>query len=491
MLVYLVQNRERVVTKDDLLDAIWSGRFVSESNLTTRINAARKAIGDSGEEQRLIRTVPRRGFRFVGVVSIAAENATKEVPAGTATTRIPLPLPDKPSIAVLPFVNMSGDPEQEYFADGIAEDIITALSRFPSLFVIARKSSFTYKGRTTDMRAVGRGLGVRYVLEGSLRKDGSRIRVTAQLIECETSKHVWAERYDRDIADIFAIQDEISETVTVAIAPAIAAAERQRAMRKPPENLDAWAAYQRGLWHFDHVTAEGNRVAEQFFQKAIDLDPNFAGGYVGLAYVRTVAAMNFGTADLKEATRSGQRLARQAVALDPDNSDAHSCLSRALFLQGDLKGSRAEAECALALCPNHATAHWLFGVVLLFSSKPKEAIAAIKTTLRLDPRDTGMLIPSKLLGLAIGHYFCQEYEAAVEALQRALRTHPEFPNAYRWLAAALGELGHIGEARTALDRAIALAPASFEMYVHSPPPWCQPKDHAHMLEGLRKAGWPG
>jgi len=284
LLVYLVQNRERVVTKDDLLDAVWSGRFVSESNLTTRINAARKAIGDSGEEQRLIRTVPRKGFRFVGVVTCEAADV-KDVRGSTATTPMPLPLPDKPSIAVLPFVNMSGDPEQEYFADGIAEDIITALSRLPSLFVIARNSSFTYKGRATDIRAVGRDLGVRYVLEGSLRKGGSRIRVTAQLIEGETSKHVWAERYDRDIADIFAIQDEISETVTVAIAPAIAAAERRRAMRKPPENLDAWAAYQRGLWHFDQVTAEGNRLAEQFFQKAIDLDPNFAGGYVGLAYV--------------------------------------------------------------------------------------------------------------------------------------------------------------------------------------------------------------
>jgi adenylate cyclase len=413
----------------------------------------------------------------------------KDVREATATTPKPLPLPDKPSIAVLPFVNMSGDPEQEYFADGIAEDIITALSRLPSLFVIARNSSFTYKGRTTDIRAVGRDLGVRYVLEGSLRKGGSRIRVTAQLIEGETSKHVWAERYDRDIADIFAIQDEISETVTVAIAPAIAAAERQRAMRKPPENLDAWAAYQRGLWHFDQVTVEGNRLAEQFFQKAIDLDPNFAGGYVGLAYVHTVAGTAFGTADLKEATRSSERLARQAVVLDPDNSDAHSCLSRSLFLRGDLKGSRAEAERALALSPNLASAHWRIGDALLFSRKPKEALAAMETALRFDPRDH--YHQSFGYRPAMAHYFCQEYEAAVEALQRAVRSYPEFPNAYRWLAAALGELGHIGEARMALDRAIALAPATFEMYVHSRPPWFPPEDHAHMLEGLRKAGWLG
>jgi adenylate cyclase len=237
------------------------------------------------------------------------------------------------------------------------------------------------------------------------------------------------------------------------------------------------------------VTVEANRLAEQFFQKAIDLDPNFAGGYVGLAHAHTVAASVFGTADLKEATRSSERLARQAVALDPDNSDAHACLSRSLFLRGDPKGSRAEGERALALCPNLASAHWRKGDVLLFSNKPKEAIAAIETALRLNPRDSSIFL--ELLALGIAHYFCQEYEAAVEAQQRALRSYPEFPNAYRWLAASLGQLGHIGEARTALDRAIALAPASFEMYVHSPPPWFRPEDHAHMLEGLRKAGWPG
>jgi adenylate cyclase len=193
-----------------------------------------------------------------------------------------LALPDKPSIAVLPFANMSNDPEQEFFADGIAEDVITALSRYPSLFVIARNSCFTYKGRAVDVKEVGRELGVRYVLEGSLRKSGNRIRVTAQLVEAETGNHLWAERYDRDLADIFAVQDEITQAVTIAIAPAIAEAERQRAMRKPPQNLDAWAAYQRGMWHIGKATAEDTRLAHQFFQQAIDLDPSFAGGYIGL-----------------------------------------------------------------------------------------------------------------------------------------------------------------------------------------------------------------
>ena len=177
---------------------------------------------------------------------------------------MPGPLPDKPSIAVLPFTNMSADPDQEFFADGIAEDVITALSRYPSLFVIARNSSFTYKGRAVDVKQVGRELGVRYVLEGGLRKSGNRIRVTAQLIEAETGKHLWAERYDRELADIFAVQDEITEAVTIAIAPAIAHAEQQRAMRKPPQSLDAWAAYQRGLWHLSRASVEDNGVAQKF-----------------------------------------------------------------------------------------------------------------------------------------------------------------------------------------------------------------------------------
>ncbi len=203
---------------------------------------------------------------------------------GTAQPAASAPvLPDKPSIAVLPFANMSGDPEQEFFADGIAEDIITALSRYSSLFVIARNSSFSFKGRAVDVKQVGRELGVRYVLEGSLRKSGNRIRVTAQLVEAETGNHVWAERYDRDLADFFTVQDEITQATTIAIAPAIADAEQQRAMRKPPANLDAWGTYQRGMWHLSKASAEDNALAEKFFQRATELDPMFVGGYIGLA----------------------------------------------------------------------------------------------------------------------------------------------------------------------------------------------------------------
>ena len=267
-----------------------------------------------------------------------------------------LALPDKPSIAVLPFANMSNDAEQEFFGDGIAEDIITALSRYPSLFVIARNSSFSFKGRLIDVKQIGRDLGVRYVLEGSLRKSGNRIRVTAQLIEAETSNHLWAERYDRDLTDIFAVQDEITEAVTIAIAPAIADAEQQRAMRKPPGSLDAWGAYQRGLWHSGRYSVADNATAAKFFQQAIDFDLNFSGGYKGLALAQTRAAFDFQTAP-PTILNSIEALARRAVALDNADAEAHSILSNALRLRGDFTGALAEAERALAISPNLADAH--------------------------------------------------------------------------------------------------------------------------------------
>ena len=216
----------------------------------------------------------------------------------------PLALPDKPSLAVLPFTHMSGDPEQEFVSDGIAEDVISALSHYPSLFVIARNSTFTYKGRAVDVKQVGRELGVRYVLEGGVRKAGNRIRVTAQLIEAETGNHVWANRYDRDLADIFAVQDEITHALTTALTPAIADAELRRAIRKPPESLDAWAAYQRGLWHLSKANSEDDTIAQNFFRQAIDLDPTFAPGYSALALAQLQAAAVYQKLSLAEAQSS-------------------------------------------------------------------------------------------------------------------------------------------------------------------------------------------
>jgi len=415
------------------------------------------------------------------------------VAEATHTPEPSLALPNKPSVAVLPFTNMSGDPEQEFFADGIAEDIITALSRYPSLFIIARNSSFTYKGRVVGVKQVGRELGVRYVLEGSLRKSGNRIRVTAQLVEAETGKHVWAERYDRDLADIFTLQDEITEAVTIAIAPAIADAEQQRAMRKPPGSLDAWAAYQRGLWHLSKASAEDNALAEKFFQRAIDLDPIFAGGYTGLAAAHNRADVMFQTRNPADARSAAEALARRAVALDGGDAEARSRLALALNWGGDHQGAQAEAERALAISPNLADAHGALGVVLTCSGRPKEGLAALKTCIRLDPRTPSLVY--RLFQIAVALYFCRKYAAAVEAAREAIRSYPDFPLPYRVLAAALGQLGRTAEAKEALEKAIKITPARFDNwvrgYVRERHPALRPEDHAHLMEGLRKAGWVG
>jgi adenylate cyclase len=338
------------------------------------------------------------------------------------------------------------------------------------------------------VKQVGRELGVRYVLEGGLRKSGSRIRVTAQLVEAETGRHVWAERYDRDLADIFAVQDEITEAVTIAIAPAIADAEQHRALRKPPASLDAWGAYQRGLWHLSKASAEDNALAEKFFQRAINLDPIFAGGYTGLAAALNRAGALFHTRNLAEALSAEEALARRAVALNGGDAEARARLAIALNARGDRQGAQAEAERAVTISPNLADAHGALGVVLTFAGRPKEGVTALKTCVRLDPRSPSLVY--RLMQIALALYFCREYAAAAEAARQAMRSYPDWYASYRVLAAALGQMGPTAEAKEVLEKAIAIAPAAFDRYVRERSPWMRPEDHAHMLEGLRKAGMP-
>lgn len=476
LLIHVVRNRERVVSKDDLIAHVWRGRIVSDSTLTSRITAARQAIGDSGGGQRLIRTISRKGIRFIGEVRVSDAQAggLGDDRAAAAAPQ----LPGKPSIAVLPFANMSDDAGQKFFADGIAEDIITSLSRYPSLFVIARNSSFSFSGRNIDVKEVGRALGVRYVLEGSLRKSGGRVRVTAQLIEAESGNHVWAERYDRDLADIFAVQDEISAATTTAIAPAIDRAEQQRAMRKAPASLDAWGVFQRGLWHLGKASRDDDAQAATYFQQAVDLDPIFSGGYLGLS---AVLSRSKGTQAREE------EMARRAVALDGGNAEAKARLALALLARGDHTGGKSAAAEALALCPNLAAAHGALGVILAYSGEPQAGLSALQTCIRLDPRAPSLV--NRLNQIALAHYFCRDYEASVEAAQRATRAFPEFPSPYRWMAAALGQLGRIDEAGAALEKAMTISPAEFDFQVNKRPLWFRATEHDHMRDGLKRAGW--
>jgi adenylate cyclase len=405
------------------------------------------------------------------------------------TVTAALPLPDKPSIAVLPFTNMSGDHEQEYFSDGIAEDIITLLSRSRSLFVIARNSSFTYKGRAVDVKQIARELGVRYVLEGSVRRGGSRVRVTAQLIEAETGNHLWAERYDRHLTDVFAVQDEITEAVAIAIEPTVAEVERQRALRRPPESLGAWEAYQRGLWHLSRNSVQDFDKAKHFLRRAIELDPNFAAAHARLTMPILAEASMYQKRSVSEAADEALEVARRAISLDPNDAVAHSRLGVALALKGDSIGGLAEVRRALSISPNSASAFGDLGTVLLISGNPREAVDALHEALRRDPCDPFRF--TRLPQIALCHYHLHEYDEAVEVAKATIRSYPDHPWVYYRLAAALGQLGRADEARDALQKALTLAPKAFNIIVRSRPVWIHPKDHEHLLDGLRKAGWEG
>jgi adenylate cyclase len=362
--------------------------------------------------------------------------------------------------------------------------------------VIARNSSFTYKGSPVEIRQVGRELGVRYVLEGSLRKAANRIRVTAQLIEAENGNHVWAERYDRDLADIFAVQDEISSAVTIGIAPAISDAEQQRAMRKLPESVDAWSACQRGHRHFNKATIADNAEAQKFYKQAIAIDPNFARGYVGLARAQIQAASVLRTITLQHGpdapdtfVRSADGLARKALELDPNDAEARACLGLAYWVRGEHREALTEIDRALLISPNLATAHFFRSIVLVDSGNADEGIKSVHAWFRLDPRNPLLRVGDDVILRAL--YFSRRYREAVEHAQRMLREHPDFSNAYRFLAAGLAQLGRFEQAKTALQRAVEAAPNTFDLYFSERLPWRRPEDHAHLVEGLRKAGWQG
>jgi len=427
---------------------------------------------DIGEHQLKNITAPIRVYRV--------DSAGRVLTAPQA--RPTLALPDKPSIAVLPFTNLSGDPDQEYFGDGIAEDILTDLAKLRWLFVIARNSSFTFKGKSVDVRLVGRELGVRYVLEGSVRRAGNRIRVTGQLIDATTGAHVWASRYDRDLADIFVVQDEITAAIATAIAPAIINAEQERVLRKPAERLDAWEAYHRGMWHFAMGNRESVTKAQDFFQKSVDLDPNFAAAYAALAGVVIQLGAMYYAISLDEAARTAEQLARKALSLDPSEALAHARLGGAMFVRGDLVGCISKYNEALSLDDNCSLAHGAKGTALVFVGRREEGRASLRTCLRLNPRDPSRA--ARLNEIALSHYLDGDYEVAAEASRDAIRRNPSYVT-YRWLLASLGQLGRQAEC----EELMKIAPAGYDHLARHRPPWLGLKDFEHMLKGLRKAGW--
>ena len=400
----------------------------------------------------------------------------------------PLALPDKPSIAVLPFDNMSGDRDQEYFADGLTEDIITELSRIHSLFVTARNSTFAFKGQPLDIREIGRRLGVRYVVEGSVRRAGNRIRITGQLIDAANDAHLWAERYDRDLEDIFVVQDEVTQAIVRAIEPELESTERERARRKPPENLDAWESYQRGLWHLYQHTAEDSGKGQDLFRRAIELDPEFAAPRAALAFSQYYEVLGGLVSDPGDRLSQALKGARAAVAADDKDAFAHEVLGRILLVHGEHEASIAAHETSLRLSPNYANAHYGLAYALCFTGQPEEAIRQLGEAQRLSPQDP--LLWAFLIIKSFALTILRRYDEAIVWAKKA----QQWPNATVWVyfceTVPLAYLDREKEAHEALARAYKLKPDLSKAYFEQILPFKDPAEMEHFMNGLHKGGLP-
>ena len=494
LLLLFVSNPDHVVSKDDLLQAVWSGRIVSESTIASHINAVRKAIGDTGEQQRLVRTVARKGYRFIGQVKThdsqqALQLDLDERRTATQTPSPGLVLPEKPSITVLPFHNLSGDPAQEYFADGVVEDIIVALSRIRWLFVIARNSSFTYKGQAVDAKGVGQELGVRYVLEGSVRKSGNKVRITGQLIDATRGTHLWAERFEGTLDDIFELQDQITESVVGAIAPQLERAEIERAKRKPTENLDAYDYYLRAMAKLHSGSREAIVEALSMFYQAIALDPEFASAYGMAAWCFFWRKLNGWMTDRATEIAEGTRLAHLAVTLGRDDAVALTRGGHALgHFTGDLDGGIALLDRARLLNPNLAPAWYLGGILRALRGETDAAIEDLTHAVRLSPLDPEMF--RMQIGMAFANLFAGHFEAAADWAEKALGNLPGLlaPAAVVAASHALG--GQMEKARWAMQRLRGLDPTLRLCDLKDWLPIKRPEDMARFADGLRLAGLP-
>jgi adenylate cyclase len=493
LLSLLVTNRERMVSKSEIHERIWSGRVVSEAALSSRIRSVRKAVGDSGAVQRLIRTVHGKGFRFVAEVVETTDSrtspeqcATKPVPAGSAMAR---PEHARPVVAVLPFANLSGDADQEYFSDAITTDIITNLSKHRWLDVIARNTVLGYKGRPVDFRQLIRDLGISYVVEGGVRRAGKRIRVTAQLLDASTGINLWSDRYDRGLEDVFAVQDEINAMIAARLEPEIGLAERQRVLRAGSRDLHAWDSYHLGVAHFFRFTAEGNLEAQRLFQRSRELDPDFGEAHAWWAYAVVLGMVYWDTEPADDLLDLALAATKRALKLDDQNAVFHTLNARVQLARGEYEQAIAENEIAIGLNPTFATAHCGLADSLAYEGRYEEALEGFRRAIGLSPND-----PQRWAFLTYGALalvFMGDHETAIKWADRASL----IPNCQYWAiahkAVALALLGRRDEACRNVERLLEEKPGFSLGFARKKLFYLKRSEQLRLyLDGLEKAGVP-
>jgi TolB-like protein len=486
VLVYLIQHRERVVSKDELLKTVWQDRIVSDATLDSRISAARQAIGDTGKRQNLLRTIARRGFRLVCEVS---ERSQRE--ATVSTSQQPMDagdtdrtLTERPSIAVLPMANVGEESTHDYFADGVTEDLIAGLSRVRWLRVISRSSSFSYKGKKVEPKQVSRDLGVRYVVGGSVRRSGSRVRIGVELIDASNAIQLWSATYNRVLEDIFDVQDQIVQTIVGAVEPEVTAAEWERARQRPVNRLDAWDQYRRGTWHLYRFNRDDLVTARDYCLAAVARDQNFAEPCAAFAYACHLMLIFDYAADREHTLREGLDAARRAVQLDNRDSFAHAILGRLYMTAREFDLAIAETHTAIERNPYAPQAHFGLGFALVIAGRAEEALPPLLKAVALSPRDPNLASYGSVLATA--HLMLGQPAQAAEWARTATRQPSSHFIAFMHLAAALSEIGDDLDALKAKQQLLALKPDFTSAYVTRCWPFKRQADANKLVKSLSK-----
>ena len=494
LLLYLVEHRDRVVSRSELLEHLWKDKVVTDAALAARIKDVRKSVGDNGSKQAVIKTLHGRGYQFIAPIETSSNESTRITEKLMQDTEF-LALPEKPSIAVLPFTNLSNDPDQDYFSEGITDDIITALSKIKNMLVIARSSTANYRNQEINYAKIGREQGVEYLLQGNVRKAANRIRVTVQLINVSSGQHIWAESYDRELVDIFKVQDEIMREVVVALDVQLVAGEQAQAWSSGTTNLEAWECVR--LAATDAIydgKPEVKLRAKQQLQKALKIDPNYAIAWVllGWVYQQYVDVASLATDDTSHESGEINSLAsmlncaQKAIAADPLCADAYSLLAMYHLEIKEFEQAYSMAEKSINLAPNNAISLVEASMVMNKTGYPKRALDLCKRVIRVCP----MYRPGVLRGLGLSYYLLEQFDLAITAFKESIVRESEYLSAYTNLAAIYGELGQTEECNV-IKQSIAKLDSNFsiESYMQGLS-FSDPKVLARMEQGLRKAGLP-